>query len=119
MIILAENMTSPDSALTALIVEVVPEIKSFKRKGFKVYTNEHLDSVEVHYRKIEVYRPISLADVLRAIGKYSPPHHIWCIDRNGRLFQLGTVSSIPWNLSLSLLEQTEEVKMKLLELLKP
>lgn len=94
------------------VIAAVPEIVTKHRKKHWYYTNEHQDSQEWSWIEITKTRPITLADVLRAIFKSSPENCVYAIDEVGEFHAIVSTTSagigVYWNLSLNLDENIQE-----------
>lgn len=120
------NMTTPLEEVRAKVIEAVPEIVKF-RFGCRVeldgkkytFCGIGRDSVRFFREELEtgvdlvrsfeggtiIGRPITLADVLRAIGSGSGYH----LAIDGTFCTRHGSTEVQWNLALPLEEQSEEV----------
>lgn len=109
-------MTTLDK-VRAKIIEAVPEIVVMKRKKYAVTEGEfNSDDPSYAYKLVKTYRPITLADVLRAMPVTNDLRY--SVDSRGYIWEEHTTGArmhgvrhvATWNLALSYDDQTDEVK---------
>lgn len=93
-------------SLTERIIELVPEIEECRTCGWKTNHN----GMCVNCRGIIERRPITLADVLRAIGRVSQ-RVSWSVTQEGRFYDISHDNCGPiWNLAVNYEDQSDETK---------